>query len=524
MEEHDVIVIGAGHNGLTTAAYLVKAGLDVLVLERNSFIGGGAITREVTLPGFKHNLASIIHILCMGNPIIARDELGLFSEYGLKFNYPEIPFTTLFPDDSYIAFYVDIDKTCESIARLSPKDAEAYRRFYEWAKPLLELVIQGYSAPPPPIGSFLAQMDTFEEGRELIRSFMLSCRQILDDWFEDERLKAGLLRITGEPSVSPDEAGTGIYLFLMIPIFHSLPPALPVGGSGAPAEALARLIKANGGEVRTDCPVGKIRVANGSARSVVLESGEEIRAKRAIISNLNVKQIFPYMIEGYDLDPKLVDKVQKLKHSTYNCINTHYALNEPPNYKAGEEVNRTALVEVTMRAEDQLKVFDEYKYGVWATEAPLVVCPTLFDPSQAPEGKHTMYLLHFEPYELEDGGGKKWDEVKEQVADGLLETLRKHTTNMGAENVLARFIQSPLDLERMNPAWIHGDYYHIRHYLPQFFSYRPLPELGQYRTPVERFYLCGPSTHPGGTISYGGRAATMVIMEDLGIDFEKVIS
>jgi phytoene dehydrogenase-like protein len=148
MAGHDVIVVGGGHNGLTAAAYLAKAGLDVLVLEAKDYVGGGVITKEATLPGFHHDLHAIAHIFIQGNPLIRNDELGLKSRYGLKYIFPDPSMAVVFPDGDYIAFYRDVHKTAETIARISPHDAENYVRFYQFLNPLLDLLMAGFFAPP----------------------------------------------------------------------------------------------------------------------------------------------------------------------------------------------------------------------------------------------------------------------------------------------------------------------------------------------------------------------------------------
>jgi len=154
---------------------------------------------------------------------------------------------------------------------------------------------------------------------------------------------------------------------------------------------------------------------------------------------------------------------------------------------------------------------------------PLLACPTLADPTRAPAGKHTLYLYHYAPYNLKDGGPAMWDEIKQKVADAVLETAREYTTNMGSENILGRWIASPLDLERTNPAWVAGDLVHVGVALSQYLSNRPMPGWGQYRTPIKNLYMCGASTHPGGSAAGGGRAAVQLLMEEMGIDFKQVI-
>src|SRR5215470_12868862 len=174
MTQHDVIVVGGGHNGLTAAAYLAKAGLDVLVLEAKEYVGGGVITQEATIPGFQHDLHAIAHIFIQGNPLIRNDELGLLSRYGLKYVFPDPSMAVVFPDGDYIAFYRDVHKTAETIARISPRDAANYLRFHEFASPLLDMLLDGFFSPPPPLGALFGQLDQFEAGQEMLRLLMMS--------------------------------------------------------------------------------------------------------------------------------------------------------------------------------------------------------------------------------------------------------------------------------------------------------------------------------------------------------------
>jgi phytoene dehydrogenase-like protein len=171
-----------------------------------------------------------------------------------------------------------------------------------------------------------------------------------------------------------------------------------------------------------------------------------------------------------------------------------------------------------------LKMFDQMKYGELAWEMPLVVCQTMLDPTRAPKGKHTLYLYHYAPYDLADGGPQKWDEIREEVADKVLGTLRKQTTNMGNENIIGRAIQTPLDLERRNISNTRGDLTHFGMFFDQTMGNRPLPGWGDGRTPINKLWMCGASCHPGLGIHGGGRAQVQPLMAELGIDFEKVIS
>ena len=523
MAEYDVVVAGGGNNGLTAAAYLAKAGVSVCVVETKPYVGGRVVTREVTGPGFKQDIASTAHIFIQPNPLILNDELKLLSKYGLKYLYPDVPYAVIFPNDRALMFSRDLDKTCASIEKFSKKDAEAYRRFHDWAIQFLDMLTAGMYSPPPPFGAFVSMLDQTEEGQGLLRSLLISGLDITNDWFESDEVKMAMTRFVSEAMMDPQVQGTGFNLFMFIPIIHKYGLGVPVGGSGALSEALARCIEDYGGTIRTSSTIRSFKVEGGEAKGVILDTGEEILAKRAVVTNLSIRQL-PEMAGEQNLPPAFLTKVKHLRHASYQAIHQLLTINEAPKYKAGIKAEESLFVECCPGTfEEYMRGFDDYKYGIPVTNSPVTVCWTIIDPSRAPAGKHTLYLYHYEPYNLK-GGAARWDEIKQEVADGVLKTLQDHTTNMGKENILGRWISSPLDFERNNPSWVQGDFMHIGSYLHQNLGNRPLPGWAQYRMPIKKLYLCGPSTSPGPGVIGDGRAAVQVVMEDLGIDFEKVIS
>jgi phytoene dehydrogenase-like protein len=521
--EHEIVIAGGGHNGLIVAAYLAKAGLDICVVEREDKVGGGAITRELTLPGFKHDPASLIQMTIQANPLIHRDELGLISKYRLKYIFPDPACAIIFPDNRALVIHRDIGKTCKSIEQFSKRDAEVYPHFCEASTQILRAGNVATFSPAAPFGRLISFMDSSDEGREYLRTILSSTWDLAKEWFESEQMRIALARFASEVMIGPREEGTGAYMF-GFPHFHRWGVAIPEGGSGALSDALAACIRDKGGTIMVSSPIKAIKVEAGEARGVILETGEEIRAKKAIVSSLNVKQLFLDMLKPEELPPNFQTKVRRIRLSTFAALNQAVALNEAPKYKVGGDVDKTFFVEITPFTEDFLRTFEEYVHGIPNTRIPLLGVPTLVDPTRAPKGKHTLYLYHYEPYNLKDGGPARWDTKKQEVADGILEEVRKYTTNMGPENILGRWIMSPLDLVRINPAMVGGDIMHIGAFLTQYFSNRPLPGWGHYRTPVKKLYMCGGSTHPGAGVTGGGRAAVQVIMEDLGIDFKKVVA
>ncbi len=522
-EKYDVVIIGGGHNGLTVAGYLAKAGLNVCIVEQQDKVGGGVITREVTLPGFKHDVASVMHGLVVANPLIHQDELGLLSRYGLKYIYPERPFAVVFSDDRALIFDRDLDKTCESISQFSQRDAEAYRRFNKAAIQMRKVAQMGMFSPPPSWGAMMSVLSANEEGREFLRVVLSSALDVAEDWFESNEMKIALARYASEIMVGPREKGTGNAMWFVAGL-HSWGMAIPVGGSGALSKALEACIKGYGSTIKVSSPVKSVKIEGGVAKGVVLESGEEILATKAVVSNVNVKQLFLKMVKGEELPAGFQDKVARLKPASFSGVNQAFALNEAPKYKAGRDIDTALFVEYAPSSmEEFLRAFDEFSYGITNTKLPLLITATIFDPTRAPAGKHTLYLWHYEPYNLKDGGSSRWDEVKQEVADSILQAASERTTNLRADNILGRWIMSPLDITRNFPSMLEGDMGHIAHFLTQFFANRPLPGWGHYRTPIERLYMCGASTYPGQGVTGGGRAAVQIVMEDLGIDFRKVI-
>ena len=239
---YDAIIIGAGHNGLVTAAYLAKAGKKVLVLERKPHYGGGVSTRELIAPGWRHDEHSNVHIMIQGNPMIREDELGLFAKFGLEYIYPELPHVSIWDDGTVMRSWKDLDRTCAEIEQYSPRDAEAYRRFVGVSQSILPMFMAGLYAPPFPMGAFVAMMDQSDEGRFMLDCMQRSALDLVNQWFESDRLKIHIVRLVTENLQMPDELGTGFGALLMPGIIHTFGVAMPKGGSGQLSHALVRAI------------------------------------------------------------------------------------------------------------------------------------------------------------------------------------------------------------------------------------------------------------------------------------------
>ena len=521
MEKHDVLIIGGGHNGLAVAAYLAKSGLDVCVIERQDIVGGTVATRELTLPGFKHEVGAYMHGLIQANPLIRLDELGLKSKYGLKYICPEKMFEAVFPDNRTMCFYRDLEKTCESIAQFSPKDAESYRSFFKASNKMLKIASVAMFTPVPKWGAMMAFLDASDEGREFTRTIMSSSAEITDEWFENEAVKIAITRFASEMMISPYEVGTGNAMFFASSL-HTGGYGLVEGGSGGLSMALAACIRDNRGTIKTSSPVKSIKVTGGEAKSVILENGEEIAAAKAVVSNVNVRQLFLEMIDSSTLSPEFTGKVKKIRPSAFSAMNIAIATKSSPTFKSGNKCD-AMFTEINPWIDEYRRIFEEFNRGIPSAGMPLIAVPTVYDATRAPNGQHTVYLYHYEPYNLRDGGAAKWDGIKDDIAKKIIEVLSRHIDGLSSDNILGMKVFSPLDIERYNPSMQSGDIMHISSSIAQSYGNRPMGGWGQYRTPINKLYMCGASTHPGGGVTGGGRAAALLIMEDLGIDYKKVV-
>ncbi len=522
MAEYDVAVMGAGHNGLVAAAYLARAGKSVLVLERKSYYGGGVATRELTLPGYRHDEHSTVHIMLQGNPLLRDDELGLLGEFGLKYHYPELPWATVFEDGRVIRAWKDLDRTCEGIAAFSPRDAEAYRKFVQASQKALPMLTSGLYSPPSPFGAFAAMMDQSDEGRFLLDIMSRSALDVVDRYFESDLMKLHIVRMVTENLQMPDELGTGMGAFLMPGIIHTFGVSQPVGGSGELSEALVRCIEHCGGEVRCNAEVSRVLVSSGRATGLELVSGERYHAKDGVIG-----AIHPYVLRKFvdGVPEPVLERAENVTLSTFSLLLTHMALKERARLRAedGEGAVMTELV-----ADDNLgrllADYDELRRGN-VPERRLIAGGdnAVNDPTRAPEGGGVFYGVCFAPYNLREGGAARWDEYKEQCADQNLDHYRRFFTNLTDDNILARVVRSPLDHERESPtSFVQGDVHGCAPFMYQSLGHRPTPDLGQFTVPgVERLYLVGPFQHPGGGVFGAGRATAIKMFDDLGMDFDR---
>jgi phytoene dehydrogenase-like protein len=518
-KSYDIIAIGAGHNGLVAAAYMAAAGKRVLVLERNEWFGGGVVTRELTVPGFRHDQHSMAHIFIQGNPLLKNDDLGLKAKFGLRYVFPEMPMMSVFEDGTTLGLYRDRERTVADIAKFSRKDAEAYRVLADKAKTFLPMIESQLYSPPVPLGASYALMDQSREGRELWRIMQLSCHDLLTGMFEHEKVITHFARIAGENLVSPDEKSTGMGPFIFVGFLEAYGIGVPIGGSGRLTDALIASIESNRGEVAAGVDVARVVTRNGRATGVVTSDGREIAAKDGVIGAIH-PHFLGRIVEG--LDPAVVRSAEAAQISDVGCITVHAALNAPLKFRAGDHV-KAVMIELLPNSYNALRrSFDNLRYGGF-TAPPLIGLGslTMHDASRAPAGKATMHVWDYVPYARADG--ESWDTSKKSYAERMLAHMGKYIANVGPNNIIACHCDSPVDMERTSPSFMRGDLHGVAATTYQYGAHRPTPDLGMNVVPgCDRLYLVGPFQHPGGGVFGAGRAAAMRMCDDLKIDFDKI--
>jgi phytoene dehydrogenase-like protein len=523
-ERWDVVIVGGGHNGLVTAAYLARAGKRVLVLERREMVGGACVTEEIW-PGFKVSTASYVNSLL--RPEIIRDlELR---KHGLEI-LPRNPSSfTPFPDRRYLLMGPDPELNRREVGKFSTRDAEALPRYEKMLERVAEFIEPTLMEPPPDpwsgrlgdlvrLGKLALRFRRLgRDGAQAIDILTGAARPILDRWFESDQLKATLATdaIIGA-FASPSMPGTAYVLF-----HHVMGECNGVrgvwgyvrGGMGGISQALAAAARRHGAEVRTNAPVARIATEGGRIKGVVLEDGSEIAADR-VASNADAHVTFLKLMDTKELPAEFVEAVRHIDYQSPS-LKINVALSELPDFKAlpgapGPQHRGTIHIAPSM---DYLeRAYDDAKYGK-PSEAPILECTiaSTVDPTVAPPGKHLMSMfIQYAPTTLR---GANWDDIKDRFADRCFDVLAESAPNI-RQIVIDRQVLSPLDIERRF-ALTGGNIFQGAMNLGQLFFLRPVPGYCDYRTPIRGLYLCGAAAHPGGGVMGAcGYNAAMQILKD----------
>jgi phytoene dehydrogenase-like protein len=521
--KYDAIVIGAGHNGLVTAAYLAKAGLKVLVVERRPVIGGASVTEEI-YPGFKFTVFS--YVVSLLRPEVIRD-LDL-PRHGLTILPLESTLTPL-PGGDYLYRDADHFQTMRNIARFSPRDADAYedysRTMYFMAKAVKYILGINPHDPaslhPGDLSGLLRMARHFlklpdSQLHTLVRLMTMSSADFLERWFESEPLK-GTLSASGiiGTFLGPRSPGTAYvllhhYMGEIDGVFRSW--GFARGGTGGIAQAIASAAQSYGAQIITGAPVEKVILKNERVVGVALEDGREIFANQ-IISSLDPNWTFLKLLDPSALPDDLVASVRKyIYRGSSGKVNL--ALDGLPKLTGvSEEAAYRGAISISPSMEYIERAYDDAKYGNFSRKPYIdAIIPSMIDPGMAPPGKHVMScFVQYAPYQLQDGD---WDAQREAFGDVVVDTLSEYMPNL-KELILHRQVLSPLDIER-SIGLTQGNIFQGELSLSQLFFLRPAPGYASYRTPVPGYYQCGSATHPGGGISGApGRLAAMQILRDI---------
>ena len=515
MSEWDIVVAGAGHNSLLTAAYAARAGFKVLVLEGADRIGGDTTSEELTLPGFIHDPCATAHNLIQSNPLMRDNELQL-DRYGLRYLYPDPVFIMPFRDGRSITMWRDLDRTCAELARFSEADAKAYRTLLNDWQSLSSIINDEREHPPRPPSEVLARTQAGPLGELGVRIRQARALDIITERFQEEHVRAFFAWIAFMTLHPLDEPESGTLALSLVAGRQRFSWILPEGGSIRLPLALARIIEENGGTLLTSKPVTRIVVEDGRATGVITADGSTYGATKAVVSSIHIRHL-PDIVGEANLGAAYSAGIARWKPSI-TMFAAHYALSEAPRFKT----EAGPMASVTMGGLESLaslaRMLAAFRAGRLDLDDPVILAltPTVIDPSRAPAGQHTFKLISFLPYELAEGP-QHWDEVKDEVADRLLESVAALTTNLSPAIVLGRAVSSPLDLERRNPANWRGSCHGGASTPDQSGWFRPVEGWSNYRTPVTGLYQTGACTHPGGSVSgLPGRNCAMVLLADLG--------
>jgi phytoene dehydrogenase-like protein len=515
--KYDVAVIGGGHNGLTCACYLAKAGLKVIVLERRHIVGGAVCTEDDIIEGYKIDVGSSAHIMIHLTPVVKDLELERF---GLEYiDCDPFAFAPLSDGEGAIYFWRDLDKTCESIAAVSPEDAGRYRNFVaEWER-LNEGVFEAFLKPPTVfnLGRHMVFGSRSKDPADTVRKLMTSYGALVRETFRHEGLRAAMAWLAAQSGPPPMAAATGDFLGWHAMI-HRSGVKRPRGGSGALTQAMARCLEHYGGEILLNAEVERIEVAGRKTGGIILKGGARIEAER-IVSNAHVQTLFLHLIGRENLPAGLAERIENVRVGNGFGMIVRCAVSELPDYKAAPSGGRPAEchrgLQLLCPSLDYLeKAYADYLGGLPSRNpGALAMTFSAVDPTLAPADKHTLFIWgQYYPYELSNG--ENWDDIEQREADRLIEVVNSYAPNV-KDSIIERFVQSPLDLER-RLGLLRGNVMHVEMDFDQMFLFRPLPELSQYKTPFENLYLTGASTHPGGGVfAASGYNTAQVVLKDV---------
>jgi len=520
-KEYDGVIVGGGHNGLICQSYLAKAGLSVAVVERHLEIGGGLDAHEGARGGFWHNIHSVNHRAVPDLPWYKDLEMD---SLGQEYVRPDVAVSMLFRDKTALIWHNnEVEKTCASIARFSARDAKTFKEMYDRFTPVIKGII-GPETYSPPMNKERKRelLEKTEIGRAYYEFADRTINDVVKEVFEHDRVRAMVSYLFLIRGNELDAPGQGY--IVPVACAGGIQSTISKGTSHKLGHTLHKVVVKHGGDVYDGVTATKILTENGRASGVVLRDGRVLKARKFVVSSLNPHQTFLELLDPDAVDPEFRKKAEGFRYSeTTPVLTVHLALHERPMWAAAEwepqALDGWLIVMGVDSTEDiQVLLEDTKARNVTSRLQLFGGVPTLFDPWQAPPGKHAAFFWQIAPYFLKEGP-EHWDEIIDEVCSREIEMIGEFAPNIKAETIVDSFGLSPLDIERHFPNMQHGDWMCGELCPEQFLDNRPFPECSQYRTPVEGLYLTGSSCHPGGNITGApGYNAAGVIVKDMGLD------
>jgi phytoene dehydrogenase-like protein len=512
----EIVVAGAGHNSLITAAYLALAGYEVLVLDARDIPGGGAASEQLLGPGFVIDSCSTGHTLIQTNPLLVDDELGLLGHYGLEYLQPD-PFAHVaFPDGRHLTAWLDRERTVEEIARYSRRDADAYGRLLDDYDEVKHIFAAGQFTPigfGPSVEQLLSE---HPRGNVWMRRRAMSAWDVIRHEFEDEHIQAFLLWQSYQTLVPVESDGSGQLAYALVFGRQRRSWTIPRGGSGALTDALVRCIGDHGGTVICGKRVTRLLLSGGRCTGVETDEGERYTAREAVVSTIHVKHLldmapaeawdegFRYGVDTFDVG--------------VSAMAVYMGTTAPPVFETPDGPRSAVSAGLAAFPREVLEYGRALRDGRYVEDPAwvLVACPTLVDPSRAPARHHTVKFLSAQSYGFPDR--------KTAQADRQLERVQAVAPGFTRDVILERLVKAPEDIEAANPHMIRGTFHGGNRTYPQSGALRPAAGWASHRMPIAGLYQTGGTTHPGGSITGApGRNAAVVMLQDLGLDLGEVV-
>lgn len=520
-QEADVLIIGAGANGLEAGAYLAKAGAKIVVLERRYEMGGGLLTEEIALPGYLHNTHAVYMMMTDYAPLY--QDFDVEEKYNVKHIYPPLQFAMPLSDGRAVCIYADVERTCANFARFSQRDAASYRDLARMSYDCVdEFIGPATYAPPLSIIDSVIKMQATKAGKLVMEYSEKTAQEIVEENFENEHIRALMLYNMCHWGVEYDQSGLGFLCLLYLDRSHNY--RMVRGGSHVMAQALGKVIHENKGVTVNNVRIKRIIVEGGVAKGVELDDGATVKAK-VVISTIDPHQTFLGLIGEDKLEGDFADKIKSWQWEKYGLCGVHLDLEEAPNFtiaaKDKELNNAFVYVLGFENMQDVMDEFDAIYKGELPSENRFNCCfPSVHDPRQAPQGRCTGLLSSMAPYDLKNGGKDKWlnYRFRQEYINKSIATLTKYAPNIVRDKVLETYISTPADVENKLADMVKGGIKQGQYHPLQMGYNRPNDECSSTRTPIKNLYVGGASVYPGGCVIWGpGYNVANAVADDLDI-------